>query len=309
MLDLAHFLHFISFTLGVVAMLVVYNNRKAVRSQYLWPYIIVLLCINLVSAAHSYESFIKIKASLGNSGIDLFLNLGIMAVLLSVVRITLAYHFLMFCWRLTASAWQARYRSFFVVLVWALPGAQALAVIFPNHLAIVWLPASMIFCHLLVFMALLAGAAKVLVFARRVEQTHAARWLRVFFWFWMIFNLCIFANRFAGYAYLVSLDTQLLNFGIITLLMNTLHIFFASRFFRQYRSLDAERSQSFEPLISQYGVSPREQDIVRLICEGQTNKEIARVLFITPNTVRDHTSNIYRKTGVKNRTQLARLFS
>ena len=289
-----------------MAMLVVYNNRKVIRGNYLWSYIIVLLCINLVSAAHSYESFIKIKASLGAGTIDLFLHLGIMTVLLSVVRITLAWHFLYFCWRLTAGAWRPLYRALLIVLLWAIPGAQVLAIIFPNQLSTAFLPLSLILTHLTVFTALQLGATRVLVFSRGIEEKHVIRWLQAFFWFWTTFNLLVFANRFAGYGYLVSLNTQLLIFGIITLIMNTLHIFFANRFFREYQALDTQRNIS--RLLQEYGISKREQDIVRLICEGKTNKEIAAALFITANTVRDHSSNIYRKTGVKNRTQLASLF-
>lgn len=309
MLDLAHYLHFFSFTLGIIAMLVVYNNRKTIRHQYLWSYIIVLLCINLVSAAHSWESFIKVKASLGASDIDLFLHLGIMTVLLGVVRITLAWHFLSFCWRITGSKWKPLYRRLFILLLWVVPGAQSLAVIFPGVLVPAYLPMSMIITHLVVFAALQLGAVRVLVYSKGIEEKHVSRWLQAFAWFWTAFNLLVFANRFAGYSYLVSLDTQLLNFGFITLLMNALHIFFARRFFSEYRALDTEGGRHFEQLIRKYGISRREQDIVRLVCQGKTNKEIAAVLFITPNTVRDHTSNIFRKTGVKNRTQMARLFN
>ncbi len=42
------------------------------------------------------------------------------------------------------------------------------------------------------------------------------------------------------------------------------------------------------------------------ISEGQTNKEIAEDLFITLNTVKWHTSNIYGKLSVKNRTEAVR---
>ena len=61
-------------------------------------------------------------------------------------------------------------------------------------------------------------------------------------------------------------------------------------------------------LIQKYGISKREMDVINLICEGCSNKEIADKLFISVETVKDHNSRIYLKTEVKNRTQLARLF-
>jgi LuxR family maltose regulon positive regulatory protein len=50
-------------------------------------------------------------------------------------------------------------------------------------------------------------------------------------------------------------------------------------------------------------LSQREIELLRLIAEGLSNQEIARRLFISLPTVKWHTSNIYGKLGVKNRTQ------
>ncbi|MBL7065917.1 MAG: tetratricopeptide repeat protein [Anaerolineae bacterium] len=50
-------------------------------------------------------------------------------------------------------------------------------------------------------------------------------------------------------------------------------------------------------------LSERELEVLRLIAEGLSNQEIARRLFLSLSTVKWHTSNIYGKLGVKNRTQ------
>lgn len=62
-------------------------------------------------------------------------------------------------------------------------------------------------------------------------------------------------------------------------------------------------------LFSEFNITPREQEIILEICKGKTNKEISETLFITLQTVKDHTHNIYQKTEVKNRVQLSQLFS
>jgi DNA-binding CsgD family transcriptional regulator len=64
---------------------------------------------------------------------------------------------------------------------------------------------------------------------------------------------------------------------------------------------------TFEDFCKRYEVSPREKDIVREICNGLSNKEISERLFISLQTVKDHTHRIYIKTNVKSRAQLMNL--
>jgi DNA-binding NarL/FixJ family response regulator len=52
-------------------------------------------------------------------------------------------------------------------------------------------------------------------------------------------------------------------------------------------------------------LTPREREIVRLICRGMKNKEIAEQLLITAGTVKVHLMHIFEKTGVKDRFELA----
>jgi LuxR family maltose regulon positive regulatory protein len=57
---------------------------------------------------------------------------------------------------------------------------------------------------------------------------------------------------------------------------------------------------SFEPL------TPRELDVLALLAQGLTNKEIAQRLVISPGTVKQHAYNLYQKLQVNNRQQAAR---
>jgi LuxR family maltose regulon positive regulatory protein len=59
----------------------------------------------------------------------------------------------------------------------------------------------------------------------------------------------------------------------------------------------APKSELVEPL------SERELEVLQLVAEGLTNQEIASRLFLSLNTVKAHTRNIYGKLGVNSRTQ------
>jgi len=61
------------------------------------------------------------------------------------------------------------------------------------------------------------------------------------------------------------------------------------------------KSLPVQPLIE--SLSERELEVLRLICTGSSNQEIADNLFITLNTVKRHANNLYSKLGVKSRAQ------
>jgi DNA-binding CsgD family transcriptional regulator len=56
-----------------------------------------------------------------------------------------------------------------------------------------------------------------------------------------------------------------------------------------------------------FGLTQREADVLRLLAEARTNREIGDALFISPKTVSVHVSSIMRKLGVRRRADAARL--
>jgi len=53
-------------------------------------------------------------------------------------------------------------------------------------------------------------------------------------------------------------------------------------------------------------LSEREREVLVLMASGATNREIAERLFLSPHTVKEHTSAVYRKLGVRNRAEAVR---
>jgi len=50
-------------------------------------------------------------------------------------------------------------------------------------------------------------------------------------------------------------------------------------------------------------LSEREREVLEAVASGATNREIAATLFLSPHTVKEHTSSLYRKLGVRNRAE------
>jgi DNA-binding CsgD family transcriptional regulator len=57
-----------------------------------------------------------------------------------------------------------------------------------------------------------------------------------------------------------------------------------------------------------YQLTSRQSEILALATEGKQNKEISKILSISPRTVQHHLERVYQKLGVENRTAAARMF-
>lgn len=64
-----------------------------------------------------------------------------------------------------------------------------------------------------------------------------------------------------------------------------------------------------ELLYKKYSITRREKEIVEGICKGLTNQQIANELFISLQTVKDHTHRIYSKIGINSRLKLVQLIN
>jgi DNA-binding CsgD family transcriptional regulator len=73
-------------------------------------------------------------------------------------------------------------------------------------------------------------------------------------------------------------------------------------------SVEGQPSRSSqEHIIARYGITKREREIIKHVCSGKSNQEIADTLFISLQTVKDHTHRIYLKMDIKSRVQLIKM--
>ena len=65
------------------------------------------------------------------------------------------------------------------------------------------------------------------------------------------------------------------------------------------------RSVTGERPTSQHGLTPREEQVAQLVASGASNKDVASTLYVNAKTVEYHLANVYRKLGIRTRTDLA----
>ena len=74
-----------------------------------------------------------------------------------------------------------------------------------------------------------------------------------------------------------------------------------AKMFNEYTRL----SSQIYPGASPQGLTRREVDVLRLVAHGENNRTIAKNLYISEKTVKNHLTNIFQKLGVEDRTQAA----
>ncbi|MBZ5499379.1 MAG: helix-turn-helix transcriptional regulator [Acidobacteriia bacterium] len=154
--------------------------------------------------------------------------------------------------------------------------------------------------YLLRTVTFLGWGLYLLLHLRKIDDLLERRFLRN----WVILLL-------AGYAsFDLSLKIPRASDYVIATLQagfNIPALFYLSYFLRR-RSVERpfEANQTdLNAILVPLGVSPRETEIVELILRGFSNKEISGRLFISVDTVKKHSYNVYRKLGVQNRVQLS----
>jgi DNA-binding CsgD family transcriptional regulator len=105
-----------------------------------------------------------------------------------------------------------------------------------------------------------------------------------------------------------SYDYNGLIFARICLLLESIIfiVFFFVYFVKKmhFSTIIAKIPESF---IKQFNITEREEEILMLLLENKTRRDISRWLFISPKTVEKHISNIYHKLSVKDRDELYNL--
>ena len=116
--------------------------------------------------------------------------------------------------------------------------------------------------------------------------------------------LLIFILKYLEYRLLVrDLSTEIY-VGIVAVTFTALGIWAGLRLTRK-KVIIANAAFVFnEAVLQELGISKREHEVLELIAQGLSNQAIADKLFVSLNTIKTHTSNLFLKLDVGRRTQV-----
>jgi NarL family two-component system response regulator LiaR len=95
--------------------------------------------------------------------------------------------------------------------------------------------------------------------------------------------------------------------GVIAVMFTVLGIWVGYKLTRKKPIIITNPNFLFdETRLEKFGISKREYEVLELMSKGHSNQEIADKLFVSRNTVKTHTSNLFLKLEAKRRTQAIR---
>lgn len=109
--------------------------------------------------------------------------------------------------------------------------------------------------------------------------------------------------KFAEYRFFVRELSLEFYLGVVALLFTGMGVWAGLRLTRQKVIIANPDFQLDEQLLARLGISKREYEVLQLIAQGLSNQQIAEKLFVSINTVKTHSSNLFMKLDVSRRTQ------
>lgn len=122
----------------------------------------------------------------------------------------------------------------------------------------------------------------------------------------MLLALLIFLLKVLEYKFFVRDLSLEFYIGVVALLFTGLGIWVGLKLTRKRNPMPPPAVGSFVPnesALQQIGISPREYEVLEGMAQGFSNQEIADKLFLSINTVKTHTSNLFTKLDARRRTQ------
>ena len=199
-------------------------------------------------------------------------------------------------------------KTFAVIIFLLIAGILGVSFFLPENLmkisCIQYLFISLMFVRvLLIIVALVQGWALY----RKADSLELLFFFRALF---LMTGLVVFFNVIGGISYYLVLSDKLFitinGHSIVYFFWNLVSLIFVYWYF-VFRIDEFRVKGQLDILASQFKITEREKEIVLLVSQGFSNKDICTKLYISMSTTKTHLRNIFEKTGIKSRFDLLKL--
>lgn len=306
-------LHFLTFTFGFTALILFLKRTTLVSHEIRKFFVYQALFYNLTiifMAVGDFTKFFYKEAFTCNTLPFIFKNIAFSAN--HVFVILWCYAFVLLVYNFLEITINLRIKKFFIafgILLLIMILSSLASRIFGFAPWIIRLN-TWIVCYSIV--VILAYSIFLFVKTRQIDNEKKKKSLLIFsilFIVYSSFNLACYFNLFQNNSLHFFHTRSFVN--TLDFLFNSFLFIWAFTYFDYLEDKLVSQTPlklSTEEIMAKYQISKREFEVIKLVCSGKSNQEIANELFISLGTVKSHMYNIFLKLEVKNRTQLIKLF-
>lgn len=129
---------------------------------------------------------------------------------------------------------------------------------------------------------------------------------KTIFLYGLLMAALVWLLKYLDYRFLVRDISMEIYMGLIASLFTGVGIWMGLKLTRPKIVVQPRELEKFAPdhsRLEELGISPREYEVLELLAQGLSNQEIADKLFVSLNTIKTHTSNLFTKLEARRRTQ------
>ncbi len=304
----------LSICAGLFAILITYRLQKKYRLNYLSTYLYFQIFINVFGIYGILGQLIaKRILQKQMSALQMIETIGHFFAILGIPFLILAwYMFIRLCSELIKKKLSQTFTlSYFFVLIFIFLGYGSVIILFnlsdfgdEKYAA---LSSAISYLYVILEVLVLAMAlSQLFIHSYKIKDENKRKAVRIF----ASLNLIVFCTGILLYLFAQQSHTLAALHLFVFLSGNIPPLLYWRAYLKKHfiAPLPQETDTlTWNQFLEEFKISRREEEVIRQLCEGKTNKEISDSLFISLQTVKDHVYRIYQKTDVKNRVQLINL--
>jgi DNA-binding CsgD family transcriptional regulator len=298
-------LYVTAFIVGVLAAFYTNQIKKAYAFLYLRPLGHFILFFNLMILVLVVANYVKTNLQISSPN-QLPLVYWIGDILISyIAAIGLTYSFLRVVRGLEDKRVSSHLRIGFAagIIILASSYGAGFALYVQND-DFRWLYETRNAMYLAILLVPIMFLIILLIRGRKMDDADRRKIIRPFCYFYLSGFILLFLSLYFHFQF------SPFDIALLLLFINLMpFIWFKWFFMKIYGNVFflTEMKLILNKIADEHHISNREREILELILQGKTNKEIEDMLFISLSTVKNHIYNIYQKLGVKTRGQLVHL--